>query len=97
MTKVDPITSQRPELKCDADGCDYVEIPDAISPSHIGKPCPKCGADLLTEQDYRDALGIVAAAQMLNAELGPMEPSGNAITLNINPHAGNLHVRKVAP
>lgn len=38
-------------LKCDALGCDHVGEVPAITRELIGTPCPKCGANLLTEAD----------------------------------------------
>lgn len=41
-------------LKCDKDGCDYRDdtIPFDEYEKSIGKPCPKCGESLLTQDDY---------------------------------------------
>lgn len=39
-------------LKCDATGCDHVEDAPDYSRELIGKPCPKCGESLLTEEDF---------------------------------------------
>lgn len=42
-------------LKCDADRCDYIDIGVNLKEykSWINKPCPKCGANLLTPEDYK--------------------------------------------
>ena len=54
-------------LKCDAHACDHFEeIPITIDV--VGKPCPKCGANLCTEQDFID-FSIVAAASRAAAEV----------------------------
>lgn len=51
-------------LACDAPGCD-VRVPiETFSAEHIGRPCPECGASLLTREDYEDALPTF---QMLEA------------------------------
>ncbi len=43
------------ELRCDVPGCgyqtDYAETWETIADC-IGRPCPKCGASLLTAEDY---------------------------------------------
>lgn len=41
-------------LNCDAQGCDHVESVGKITADMVGMPCPKCGANLLTEQDWRN-------------------------------------------
>lgn len=39
-------------LKCDAEGCDHREDVEHITDELVGKPCPKCGANLLTQDDW---------------------------------------------
>lgn len=40
-------------IKCDADGCDYVDYEVEFDPEkYLNAPCPKCGAPLLTQEDY---------------------------------------------
>lgn len=41
-------------LNCDAQGCDHVEPVGKITADMVGVPCPKCGANLLTEDDWRN-------------------------------------------
>lgn len=76
-------------LICDATGCDYAEPLENIPPpaSLIGKRCPKCGANLLTEADYNAGQQLLAMFANINAEIGPIEESGKAIKLSLNPRA----------
>jgi hypothetical protein len=48
-------------LKCDAPGCDHIESHGVLVAEMIDKPCPKCGANLLTREDY-DNFEIIRAA-----------------------------------
>lgn len=57
-------------LKCDTAGCDHVEAVHAISPEFIDKPCPKCGASLLSERDCADWLAAVQPGIDLLKKLG---------------------------
>lgn len=43
-----------PFLKCDNRGCVYVEFHDEITPAHVGKMCPRCWSNLLTQEDYEN-------------------------------------------
>lgn len=80
-------------LHCDAEGCGHEEPIPAMDAAYIGKPCPKCGANLLTKEDFDSAKMLEAAAGLFNAIVGPIEPSGNAIPVSINPHAGDWNIR----
>lgn len=57
-------------LQCDEDDCDHVEEVEAISEDMIGKPCPKCGASLLTQEDYDFWVERIQPAFDLMRELG---------------------------
>lgn len=85
-------------LKCDADGCDHMEHHEAIGLEMIGKPCPKCGANLLTEQDYLDGCKVEALLKTLEVLglcrlLGPDDdlPEGRKMIF-FNPHNGKLNI-----
>lgn len=41
-------------IKCDNSSCDYVvnNVKWEDTESYLNKPCPKCGENLLTEEDY---------------------------------------------
>ena len=60
-------------LKCDADGCDYRDEDVKVEEyeSYLGKPCPKCGANLLTEADLAAVKAIMSAVDWLNEVVPP--------------------------
>ncbi len=59
-------------IQCDAPGCDYAinegewgDTPEEIkasSEAYLNKPCPKCGAPLLTQADYDALMGMLTIA-----------------------------------
>lgn len=58
-------------IKCDASGCDYREEVVALDAyeSYVDRPCPKCGASLLTPEDYAATTALLAIAEWANATL----------------------------
>ncbi|MEH7827631.1 hypothetical protein [Gemmobacter denitrificans] len=80
-------------LKCDADGCDHREDVPEITADMIGKPCPKCGANLLTEADYREGMRMKHFLEALEklGIAGSTKP--DAVPVSINPHAGEINIK----
>lgn len=58
-------------IVCDNPECDFV-IPNNIIGTHlddkdfIDQPCPKCGENLLTEEDYLDHLRLMKTIAWVN-------------------------------
>ena len=57
-------------IECDNPNCDYKvlntsSIPDT-SDTYLNQPCPECGKNLLTEDDYRRFLMFVKIVNWLN-------------------------------
>ena len=56
-------------IKCDNNDCDYRD--DSLKyqdyESWLNKPCPKCGENLLTEEDYQAIGEMVEAVNTLNS------------------------------
>ena len=54
-------------LKCDH--CDYKDttIPYESFPEFINKPCPKCGENLLTIEDYQNAVNFMNYVKFVNS------------------------------
>lgn len=64
-------------LKCDNPDCDYVdmEIPFEDYPNWINAPCPKCGSNLLTQQDYDATVFLFEKAKMFKEISEPIDPN----------------------
>lgn len=54
-------------IKCDA--CDYRDDDVKLSeyPEYVNKPCPECGANLLTEADFKTVQLMIGMGEVLNA------------------------------
>ncbi|MGM0183408.1 hypothetical protein IGK74_002373 [Enterococcus sp. AZ150] len=53
-------------IKCDA--CDFKDMSIEVEkyPEWLNKPCPKCGANLLTQEDLDSVNRMIAAVDMTN-------------------------------
>lgn len=63
--------SQENEVICDNPECDFVipnvsKDPDKDSRQYINIPCPKCGENLLTEEDYLQWLALHKYVRFIN-------------------------------
>jgi len=67
-------------LQCDAKGCDYkdTEISGDEYENMIEAPCPKCGASLLTQEDFNSIQNMLAMEEQIN-ELGIVAAPGEPI------------------
>ncbi len=86
-------------LQCDAPGCDHREMRPALLEEDIGRPCPKCGANLLTREDYEaakpfsDMMRAMEEAGLIKpASLDDVVGEGKAI-VTINHHAGDINIK----
>jgi HPt (histidine-containing phosphotransfer) domain-containing protein len=63
-------------IQCDNPGCGYESPTETTSLEHlkeqIGTPCPKCGSNLLTQEDYDDTAKTFEYLNILN-EMSPEE------------------------
>lgn len=57
-------------LKCDNPNCDFVDMSIEIEDydTWVNKPCPKCGANLLTVEDYKAVKMMLAIAKVIQAQ-----------------------------
>jgi hypothetical protein len=70
MKKLIKIT-QEYLIQCDNEKCDYKILNpdkniDTYLKFYINMPCPQCGENLLTEQDYLDHLKLMSAIKFIN-------------------------------
>lgn len=54
-------------IKCDA--CEYRDDDVQLEqyPDYVNKPCPECGANLLTEADFKTVQLMIGMSEVLNA------------------------------
>lgn len=55
-------------LKCDNPSCDWKDttIPHTEYINHVNKPCPKCGENILTGEDYETAMYFHTVVDFIN-------------------------------
>jgi hypothetical protein len=55
-------------IKCDNPKCDFLDKDVAVAdyPGWVNKPCPKCGENLLTEEDYNNTKLLLGMADLIN-------------------------------
>ena len=73
-------------LKCDTEGCGYKDetIERKDFEISINKPCPNCGGNLLTFEDYLNVLLLEGIAQKY--EEYPENPDEEIKTVRVNTH-----------
>lgn len=83
-------------LKCDADGCDHQEQVEDMTEDLIDKPCPKCGSNLLTREDFLQFVPIRAALAALD-RMGFARMSGSAGVkqVSVNHHNGTTTITEI--
>lgn len=101
MRKLIEIDSQE-DIKCDNPDCDFVI--ESINPGtwgdldkYLNMPCPKCGENLLTQEDYDDTLKLMKTVNFLNKWFSWLtifsfgKKSQEEVTVNV--HKG-IHITK---
>lgn len=83
-------------LKCDEPDCNHREVVENITENLVGKPCPLCGANLLTQEDHDAFHALSDLVQAVLAVMPkPAEDTGmgylnygvhdGAVTMNTKP------------
>lgn len=62
-------------LKCDEKHCDHMEQIEELLQKHVGKACPKCGANLLTQKDFEIAKAFKGVLDTFES-MGLVLPAG---------------------
>jgi hypothetical protein len=84
-------------LKCDADGCEYIEgVPD-ITAEMIGLPCPTCGANLLTAEDFEFYSTVLRPGMEMMHALGLSRPATaddpDSLKVRFQGHKGEARIK----
>lgn len=86
-------------LKCDAEGCGYVD--DTVSLEDYNKwlnvPCPKCGANLLTEADHAAVKAMLGVVGWVNAMLPGDHQEQPAEKIRVEMDGSGIPSFKVVP
>ena len=84
-------------LRCDATGCDHVEDVGAITAEMVDKPCPKCGANLLTKADFDVYAAVFQPAMRMMFDLGLAKEAASGTppeqSITVNYHDGEMRVK----
>lgn len=61
-------------IKCDNSDCDFIDTNVDFNDydQWLNKPCPECGANLLTEADYRTCKAIISFVKVINILTWPL-------------------------
>lgn len=64
-------------IKCDNPKCDYEDMSVQYEdyPNWLNRPCPKCGANLLTNKDFKTVKVLVEAERIVNKFFGKNKES----------------------
>jgi hypothetical protein len=78
---------------CDNPQCDY-KVKNGKNNEYVGKwlnmPCPECGENLLTEQDYMTHLKVIAMVECINKWFSwqtvfvPKDAPGSKVSVHIH-------------
>ena len=80
-------------LRCDEKHCDHTEQIEELLQEHVGKPCPKCGANLLTQKDFEISKAFMGVFNTLESMglVRPAEDSTESGTkINVNVYNGEI-------
>lgn len=93
-------------LKCDAEGCSHIEDVEGLTQEMVGRPCPKCGESLLTQEDFDGSVEVFQLFETLKGAVEMLKGaglasdkvedlSGEVVTLRYHYHDGetNLQVK----
>ena len=54
-------------IKCDNPECGWADKTMELGEDHIGMPCPKCGQNLLTQEDYDNFKIVMDSVDLVNS------------------------------
>ena len=87
-------------LICDNPKCTYTNpaVKTADYVNWVDQPCPKCGENLLTEEDFAFNKMLLGIVDFVNTTELPVEPKGaSESTVSVHYHAGKLTVKTEKP
>lgn len=72
-------------IKCDNPNCDFVDMSVKFEnyDKWLNKPCPKCGENLLTEEDYENTKFIINTVNLMNSIFPPSTDEEDLVKASI--------------
>ena len=77
MTDKQYVTVNVTYIQCDANGCDYITHDDVSNETlvnFLNKPCPKCGENLLTQEDFSEFDNHLKLASVMSLVVDKIAP-----------------------
>ena len=83
-------------IKCDTDGCGWNDMSILVKDYRdwLNKPCPDCGGNLLTQEDYNMTLKQIYATLKINQLANTWLPKFVLRWLDINRPGAEVEVRE---
>lgn len=78
---MDAIAINKSVIRCDAKGCDYeVSANPRSFHEFIDRPCPVCGANLLTKEDYSMSQILYGLVGLVNQKIGDVAEGSKTVS-----------------
>lgn len=81
-------------IKCDK--CDYMneDVKFEDYESWLNKPCPKCGANLLTQEDLESTKALINLTNLVNRILPKAPSDEKRVTMDVEMNGtGEMHLK----
>jgi len=82
-------------IKCDNPNCDFMDMSVKVEDydKWLNKPCPKCGENLLTDDDYRNVQFLLAMEKIANEIYPKIEDDESIVKATIDMNGtGNIYI-----
>lgn len=78
-------------IQCDAPECDWHDDTVKYDPEYwLNKPCPKCGANLFTQEAYDQMNVLHKMFEEINNLCGPQDPKEKRINIELTHNQNGL-------
>ena len=82
-------------IKCDNPNCDFMDMSVKVEDydKWLNRPCPKCGENLLTDDDYRNVRFLLAIEKIANEIYPKIEEDESIVKATIDMNGtGNINI-----
>ena len=82
-------------IKCDNTNCDFMNMSVKVEDydKWLNRPCPKCGENLLTDDDYRNVQFLLAMGKIANEIYPKIEDDESIVKATIDMNGtGNINI-----